>query len=93
MAGARPQAHPGALHLSGRSALRAQPAGDRDGRNQPRRVGTFLADIDHGTDVLDLATRIAEAYRADLAEGVIAQSLLHFTPSYEAIRPACPTSS
>ncbi|WP_020171329.1 phthiocerol/phthiodiolone dimycocerosyl transferase family protein [Gordonia polyisoprenivorans] len=56
----------------------------------PVGVGTFLADIDHGTDVLDLATRIAEAYRADLAEGVIAQSLLHFTPSYEGNPPGLP---
>lgn len=56
----------------------------------PVGVGTFLAEIDRSTDVLKLAQAIADAYRTDLDEGVIAQSLLHFTPQYDGNPPGLP---
>ena len=48
----------------------------------PVGVATYLAEIDHNTGVVDLARDIAETFRADLSDGVIQQSLLHFGPQY-----------
>ena len=56
----------------------------------PVGVGTYLAEIDRNTDVLKLAQAISEAYRTDLDEGIIAQSLLHFTPQYDGNPPGLP---
>ena len=56
----------------------------------PVGVGTYLAEIDHSTGVLELARDIAETFRADLAEGVTQQSLLHFSPQYVGNPPGLP---
>ncbi len=56
----------------------------------PVGVATYLAEIDSGTSVLDLAGAIAETFRDDLAEGVIQQSLLHFSPQYVGNPPGLP---
>lgn len=56
----------------------------------PIGVGTYLAEIDHKTDVLALARDIAETFRSDLAEGVTQQSLLHFSPQYVGNPPGLP---
>jgi hypothetical protein len=48
----------------------------------PVGVATYLAEIDHTTTVASLAGDIVETFRADLSEGVIQQSLLHFSPQY-----------
>ncbi|KXP11235.1 acyltransferase [Tsukamurella pulmonis] len=56
----------------------------------PVGVATYLAEIGSGTRILDLAREIAETFRADLAEGVIQQSLLHFRPAYVGNPPGLP---
>ena len=56
----------------------------------PLGVATYLAEIDHNTDVVDLARDIAETFRADLSDGVIQQSLLHFSPQYVGNPPGLP---
>jgi phenolphthiocerol/phthiocerol/phthiodiolone dimycocerosyl transferase len=43
-------------------------------------MAAYLAEIGPNTDAMDLAREIADAFRADLSEGVIQQSLLHFSP-------------
>ena len=65
------------------------PVGATDATN-PVGVATYLAEIDSRTDVLDLARSISDAFKADLAEGVIQQSLLHFTPQYDGNPPGLP---
>ena len=56
----------------------------------PIGVATYLAEIDRTTDVVGLARDIGEAFRADLADGVIQQSLLHFSPQYVGNPPGLP---
>jgi phenolphthiocerol/phthiocerol/phthiodiolone dimycocerosyl transferase len=56
----------------------------------PLGVATYLAEIDHNTAVVDLARDIAETFRADLSDGVIQQSLLHFSPQYVGNAPGLP---
>lgn len=56
----------------------------------PLGVATYLAEIDQDTDVTDLARDIADAFQADLADGVIQQSLLHFSPQYVGNPPGLP---
>ncbi|TVS83561.1 phthiocerol/phthiodiolone dimycocerosyl transferase family protein [Mycobacterium helveticum] len=56
----------------------------------PLGVATYLAEIDRNTEVVSLARDIAETFRADLAAGVIQQSLLHFTPQYVGNPPGMP---
>jgi phenolphthiocerol/phthiocerol/phthiodiolone dimycocerosyl transferase len=56
----------------------------------PLGVATYLAEIDHNTDVLSLARDIVETFRADLSDGVIQQSLLHFSPQYVGNPPGLP---
>ncbi|MGE2717240.1 phthiocerol/phthiodiolone dimycocerosyl transferase family protein [Mycolicibacterium litorale] len=56
----------------------------------PLGVATYLAEIDRKTDIAGLAREIAEAFQADLAEGVIQQSLLHFSPQYVGNPPGLP---
>lgn len=60
------------------------------GCTNPMGVGTYLAEIGHDTDVVDLARQIAETFRSDLAEGVVQQSLLHFSPQYVGNPPGLP---
>lgn len=56
----------------------------------PLGVATYLAEIDHRTEVVSLARDIAETFRADLADGVVQQSLLHFSPQYVGNPPGMP---
>jgi phenolphthiocerol/phthiocerol/phthiodiolone dimycocerosyl transferase len=56
----------------------------------PLGVATYLAEIDRNTTVVDLARDIVETFRADLSEGVIQQSLLHFSPQYIGNPPGLP---
>ncbi len=60
------------------------------GCTNPVGVGTYLAEIDQKTSVVDLARDIAETFRADLADGVIQQSRLHFSPQYVGNAPGLP---
>jgi phenolphthiocerol/phthiocerol/phthiodiolone dimycocerosyl transferase len=60
------------------------------GCTNPIGLGTYLAEIDRKTTVLDLARNIAETFRADLDEGVIQQSRLHFSPQYVGNAPGMP---
>lgn len=43
-------------------------------------MAAYLAEIGPDTNAMELARDIAEAFRADLSDGVIHQSLLHFSP-------------
>jgi hypothetical protein len=56
----------------------------------PVGLATYLAEVDDTTTVVDLARDIAETFRADLADGVIQQSLLHFSPQYVGNPPGLP---
>jgi hypothetical protein len=56
----------------------------------PLGVATYLAEIDHNTDVVSLAREIVETFRADVYDGVIQQSLLHFSPQYVGNMPGLP---
>jgi phenolphthiocerol/phthiocerol/phthiodiolone dimycocerosyl transferase len=56
----------------------------------PVGLATYLAEIDHNTTVEDLARDIAETFRADLADGLIQQSMLHFSPQYVGNPPGLP---
>src|SRR5215211_152239 len=56
----------------------------------PLGVATYLAEIDHDTGIAELARDIAEAFQADLSDGVIQQSLLHFSPQYVGNPPGLP---
>ncbi|MEO8814696.1 MAG: acyltransferase [Mycobacterium sp.] len=60
------------------------------GCTNPIGLATFLAEIDHKTAVVDLARDIAETFQADLSEGVIQQSRLHFSPQYVGNPPGLP---
>lgn len=46
-------------------------------------VATYLAQITHETDMVELARDIANTLQVDLADGVVQQSLLHFNLQYE----------
>ncbi|MDT5142299.1 MAG: phenolphthiocerol/phthiocerol/phthiodiolone dimycocerosyl transferase [Mycobacterium sp.] len=60
------------------------------GCTNPIGLGTYLAEIDQKTTVVDLARDIAGTFRADLDEGVIQQSRLHFSPQYVGNAPGMP---
>ena len=65
------------------------PVGATDATN-PIGMAMYLAEIRSDTDVIELAREIAEAFRTDLAEGVIQQSFLHFGQHYEGNPPGLP---
>ncbi len=65
------------------------PVGPTQATN-PLGMAMYLAEITARTDVIDLARDIVEAFRTDLAEGVIAQSFLHFGEQYEGNPPGLP---
>jgi hypothetical protein len=46
-------------------------------------VATYLAEVGPDTDIVDLATDIGATFRADLADGLIHQSLLNFGLAFE----------
>jgi hypothetical protein len=56
----------------------------------PVGMAMYLAEIRSNTDLLDLARNIIEAFRADLADGVIQQSFLHFSAEYQGNPPGLP---
>lgn len=60
------------------------------GCTNPVGLATYLAEIDRKTGVVDLARDIAETFRADLSDGVIQQSRLHFSPQYVGNAPGLP---
>jgi len=60
------------------------------GCTNPVGLGTYLAEINHKTTVVDLARDIAATFKADLDEGVIQQSRLHFSPQYVGNAPGMP---
>ncbi len=60
------------------------------GCTNPVGLATYLGEIDDKTTVADLARDIAETFRADLADGVIQQSRLHFSPQYVGNPPGLP---
>jgi phenolphthiocerol/phthiocerol/phthiodiolone dimycocerosyl transferase len=60
------------------------------GCTNPVGLGTYLAEINQRTTVVDLARDIAETFRADLDDGVIQQSRLHFSPQYVGNAPGLP---
>jgi phenolphthiocerol/phthiocerol/phthiodiolone dimycocerosyl transferase len=53
------------------------------GATNPLGMATYLAAIKPRTDLVDLARDLAETFRADLSDGVIQQSMLHFKPQYD----------
>jgi hypothetical protein len=56
----------------------------------PLGVAAYLAEINSDTDIVELAGDIAQNFREDLSEGVIQQSLLHFSPQYVGNPPGLP---
>jgi hypothetical protein len=56
----------------------------------PVGIATYLAEIDDNTNVVDLARDIVDTFRKDLADGVIQQSFLHFSPQYVGNPPGLP---
>jgi phenolphthiocerol/phthiocerol/phthiodiolone dimycocerosyl transferase len=56
----------------------------------PLGVATYLAQVKPNTDIADLANDIVETFRADLSDGVIQQSLLHFNLQYAGTPPGLP---
>ncbi|MDZ4234183.1 MAG: phthiocerol/phthiodiolone dimycocerosyl transferase [Dietzia sp.] len=56
----------------------------------PVGIATYLAEINSGTDVVDLARDINDTFKKDIAEGVIQQSFLHFSPQYVGTPPGLP---
>lgn len=60
------------------------------GCTNPVGLATYLAEIDGRTSVIDLARDIATTFRADLSDGVIQQSRLHFSPQYTGNAPGLP---
>jgi phenolphthiocerol/phthiocerol/phthiodiolone dimycocerosyl transferase len=60
------------------------------GGTLPLGMASFLAEIGPDTDLVALAQDIAEAFRADLSEGLIQQSSLHFRLQYEGSLPGLP---
>jgi phenolphthiocerol/phthiocerol/phthiodiolone dimycocerosyl transferase len=53
------------------------------GATNPLGMATYLAEIRPQTNLVDLAHDVAETFRADLSDGVIQQSMLHFKPQYD----------
>lgn len=65
------------------------PVGATEATN-PLGMAMYLAEIRPDTDLMDLARDILEAFRADLADGVIQQSFLHFGTEYQGNPPGLP---
>lgn len=56
----------------------------------PVGIATYLAEIEPGTDIVDLARDINDTFKKDIAEGVVQQSFLHFSPQYVGNPPGLP---
>jgi phenolphthiocerol/phthiocerol/phthiodiolone dimycocerosyl transferase len=66
------------------------PPVDATACTNPVGVATYLAEIGPATEIADLARDITDTFRADLSDGVIQQSTLHFTLQYEGSPPGLP---
>ena len=60
------------------------------GCTNPMGVATFVAEITPETDIIELARNIVASFRADLSDGVIQQSVLHFSLQYQGSPPGLP---
>lgn len=60
------------------------------GCTNPVGIATYLADIRSDTDIVELARDINDTFKKDIAEGVIQQSFLHFSPQYVGNPPGLP---
>ncbi len=60
------------------------------GCTNPVGLATYLAEIDEKTSVVDLARDVADTFQADLSDGLIQQSRLHFNPQYVGNAPGLP---
>ncbi len=69
--------------------LLSPPVSDT-GSTNPMGVATFLAEIGPDTDIVNLAHNIVASFRADLSDGVIQQSVLHFSLQYQGSPPGLP---
>jgi hypothetical protein len=56
----------------------------------PVGIATYLAEIEQNTDIAALARDINDTFKKDIAEGVIQQSFLHFSPQYVGNPPGLP---
>ena len=56
----------------------------------PVGIATYLAEIGQDTDVVALARDINDTFKKDIADGVIQQSFLHFSPQYVGNPPGLP---
>jgi len=56
----------------------------------PVGIATYLAEIRRESDIVDLARDINDTFKKDIAEGVIQQSFLHFSPQYVGNPPGLP---
>ena len=70
--------------------LLVSPPVEATASTNPLGVATYLAKIGPSTDIVDLASDIVETFRADLADGVTQQSLLHFNLQYAGTPPGLP---
>jgi hypothetical protein len=66
------------------------PPVSETGGTVPTGAATYLAEIAPDTDILDLARDIAATFRADLSDGVIQQSPLHFSLLHDGTPPGLP---
>jgi hypothetical protein len=60
------------------------------GCTNPVGIATYLAEIRRDTDLVELARDINDTFKKDIAEGVIQQSFLHFSPQYVGNPPGLP---
>lgn len=60
-----------------------QPPVPLMGATNPLGMATYLGAINSNTKLVDLARDIADNLRADLSDGVVQQSMLHFKPQYD----------
>jgi hypothetical protein len=61
-----------------------QPPVSAMSATNPLGMATYLARVKANTSLVDLARDIAENLRADMSDGVVQQSMLHFKPQYDA---------
>ncbi|SPM30388.1 acyltransferase, partial [Mycobacterium terramassiliense] len=66
------------------------PPASLTGSTLPLGVAIYLAEIGPDTELVDVARGIVDAFRADLSDGVIQQSTLHFNLQYEGTPPGLP---
>lgn len=60
------------------------------GATMPLGMASYVAEIGPDTDLVDLARGIVDAFRVDLADGLIQQSALHFSLQYQGTGPGLP---